>query len=69
MPRKNKSKSERNRKKGKMRNWMTNEVTIFAEVLPDNEFNFAECLEKEDLKKGNRDVFNSILAEFRKGLN
>lgn len=57
MPRKNKSKSERNRKKGKMRNWMTNEVTIFAEVLPDNEFNFAEYLEKEDLKKRKQRCF------------
>ena len=57
MPRKNKSKSERNRKKGKMRNWMTNEVTIFAEVLLDNEFNFAECLEKEDLKKRKQRCF------------
>ena len=40
-----------------MRNWMTNEVAIFAEVLPDNEFNFAEYLEKEDLKKRKQRCF------------
>ena len=44
-------------KKGEIRNWMTNEVTIFAEVLADNEFNFAECLEKEDLKIKQTNMF------------
>ena len=39
------------------------------EVLPDDEFLFAKCLEKRPLNNlANKVLFNSILKEFRKEL-
>ena len=35
----------------KMRNLTTAEVTLFAEVLPDDVFSFGECLEKRSPNK------------------
>ena len=37
-----------NKKRG--RNW-TNEETLFVEILIDEEFNFADCLERRALKR------------------
>ena len=69
MSKKSKSRSEINKKYEKMRNWTTDEITLFAVVLSDDKFSFAECLEKRTLKKSaNEGVFNSILEEFRKRL-
>ena len=69
MSKKSKSRSEINKKYEKMRNWTTDEITLFAVVLSDDQFSFAEYLEKRTLKKSaNEGVFNSILEEFRKRL-
>ena len=51
MSKKSKSRSEINKKYEKMRNWTTDEITLFAVVLSDDKFSFAECLEKRTLKK------------------
>ena len=48
---KSKSRSEINKKYEKMRNWTTDEITLFAVVLSDDKFSFFECLEKRTLKK------------------
>lgn len=62
--------SKKTRTTEKMRNWTLDEVTLFAEVLTDDEFNFCQCLEKRALKKSaNEDIFRSILEEFQKRLN
>ena len=50
-------------KKG--RNW-TNEET-FVEILIDEEFNFADCLERRALKRSaNEEVYKEILQLFHK---
>ena len=70
MSKKRKSKSEMNEKNEKTRNWTADKVTLFTEVPSDIKVNFAECLEKRVLKKSaNKDVFNSVLEEFRKRLS
>ena len=47
------------------RNWTSAEVTLFAEVLVDEEYNFAAALEERALKKAaNNEIFTLIQKIF-----
>ena len=51
--------------KKKSRNWTNEETSLFVEILTDEEYNFAECLEKRALKRfANEEVYQEILKIF-----
>ena len=50
-------------------NW-TKEETLFAEILIDEEINFADCLERWALKRSaNEEVYKEILQLFQEEMN
>ena len=53
-----------NKKKG--RNWTNEETLLFVEILIDEEFNFADFLERQALKRpANEEVYKEILQLFQ----
>ena len=49
-----------------MRNWANEEKLLFVEILIDEEFNFADCLERRALKiSANEEVYKKILQLFQ----
>ena len=54
----------------KNQHWTDEETNMFVEVLVDQEYNFAECLEKRALKRSaNEEVFIEILNVLKSKLN
>ena len=57
-----------NKKKG--RNWTNEETLLFVEILIDEEFNFADCLERWALKRSaNEEVCKEMLQLFQEEMN
>ena len=55
---------------GKDRNWTNDETVLFLEILIDGEFNFADCLERQALRRSaNEEVYKEILQPFQEEMN
>ena len=51
-------------------NWTNEETLLFLELLIDEEFNFADCLERQALKtSANEEVYKEILQLFQEEMN
>ena len=51
-------------------NWTNEETLLFLELLIDEEFNFANCLERQALKRSaNEEVYKEILQPFQQEMN